>query len=173
MKTKAVALGLAGAVCLQLVVLAGEYLSAQLPLWTGKEVRIKTLPVDPRSMFRGNYALLNYDISLIDAGDLPGSEDLRNGEVVFVKLRADEKGDYIYAGASLQRPAEGVFLRGRLANRRYHDRRHKLRIKYGIEAYFAPREKAQAMEKVLRRQAVSVLMVADNGRAALKAVVVE
>ncbi|MBT3870270.1 MAG: GDYXXLXY domain-containing protein [Gammaproteobacteria bacterium] len=50
-----------------MAVLVGMYVTAALPLWTGAEIRLATAPVDPRSLFRGNYALLSYDISEIDS----------------------------------------------------------------------------------------------------------
>ena len=43
-----------------------------------------------------------------------------------------------------------------------------MRIRYGIEAYFLPREKALALEKALRNSgSVATVMVAPNGKAAL------
>ena len=41
------------------------------------------------------------------------------------------------------------------------------RVTYGIEALFAPKEKALQLERELRDSAVAVLKVAPNGRAAL------
>ncbi|MBT4615645.1 MAG: GDYXXLXY domain-containing protein [Gammaproteobacteria bacterium] len=55
------------AVIAQMAVLVGMYVTAALPLWTGAEIRLATAPVGPRSLFRGNYALLSYDISEIDS----------------------------------------------------------------------------------------------------------
>ena len=44
-------------------------------------------------------------------------------------------------------------------------------VRYGIEAFFAPKEKALELEKELRNGGIAVLMVARNGRAALKDVI--
>ncbi len=35
------------AIIFQLFVLSGMYVNAALPLWTGSEIRVKTVPVDP------------------------------------------------------------------------------------------------------------------------------
>ena len=67
------------AVLFQFVVLSGMYVSAALPLWTGTEVKIKTIPVDPRSLFRGNYATLRYPFSTIESTELRAT-GTRNGE---------------------------------------------------------------------------------------------
>lgn len=59
-------LGLTLTICLQLMVLTTEFVSSVWPLWFGKPILLKTVPVDPRSLFRGNYVLLNYEISVLD-----------------------------------------------------------------------------------------------------------
>jgi uncharacterized membrane-anchored protein len=38
----------------------------QYVLWTGKRAVLKTEPVDPRSLFRGDYVILNYTINTIE-----------------------------------------------------------------------------------------------------------
>ena len=65
-----VAVGLGAAIAFQLVVLAGMVVYAAMPLWTGTEIRVKTVPVDPRSMFRGNYAQLRYEFATLPEGAL-------------------------------------------------------------------------------------------------------
>ena len=168
---KRVVLGLTVAILFQLLVLVGVYVNGALPLWVGREIRVETVPVDPRSLFRGNYARLSYGFSRISG--TPFDRQLRNGEVIYVRLVPGEDGLYEYSGLSLQMPSSGVFLRGRVA---YHYRTGEidnLQIKYGIEAFFAPREKALALEQDLRDGGVAVLMVSERGRAALKTVVAD
>ena len=161
-----IALALAAAIVLQVIVLAAMVASAAMPLWTGTEVRVATLPVDPRSMFRGNYARLNYAVSTLPEDALGGVGELRAGEVVYVSLESGEDGLHRYAGASLDRPAEGVFLRGRIQRGRA-----PYRVRYGIEAFFAPKEKALRLEEELREGGVAVLKVSAKGRAAIEAIV--
>ena len=162
---------LIAAILFQFLVLTGMYVSAALPLWTGTEVKIKTIPVDPRSMFRGNYARLRYDISRLKTEYFPASDDLRNGEVVYVVLKPGEDGLYQFAEAMLKKPDSGIFLRGRIENRRYEEKVSYFRIKYGIEAFFAPKEKALQLERELRDGGIAVLMISSGGKARLKDVV--
>ncbi|NKC12585.1 MAG: hypothetical protein GKR94_10405 [Gammaproteobacteria bacterium] len=159
---------LAGAIALQTVTLIGMVAHSALPLLIGEEVRVKTIPYDPRSLLRGNYARLNYAFSRVT---LP-AQRLRQGEVVYTTLTLGENGLYQFKEASLEKPADGVFLRGR-TNRRSAPRgwARTHRIRYGIEAYFAPKEKALALEHDLRRGGIAVLMVTKDGRAALKDVI--
>ena len=136
-------IGLSLAIVLQFFVLSGMYVSAALPLWTGSEIRVKTVPVDPRSLFRGNYARLSYEFSRFDRKQLPENEVLRNGEVVYVVLKPDTDGLYAFSQLTLEQPGSGVFIRGRIYSR--HNRMRgvgSLRIKYGIEAFFGPKDKA-------------------------------
>ena len=160
--------GLVAAIAFQLAVLAGMVVNAALPLWTGTEIRVRTVPVDPRSMFRGNYARLGYEFGTLPENALRGVEGLRRGEVVYVSIEPGARDEYVFAGASLERPAEGVFLRGRLATVS-----SPFRVRFGIEAFFAPKERALELEKDLRNGGTAVLMVTDRGQAALKDVVPE
>ena len=157
---------LGGAIAFQLLVLIGMVAKAAMPLWTGTEIRVKTVPVDPRSIFRGNYARLRYELGTLPEGALADVEGLRVGEVVYVSLKRGEAGEYELAGVSLERPADGIFLRGRLTWNS-----PPLRVRYGIEAFFAPKKRALRLEKDLRNGGTAVLMVTDGGRAALKDVI--
>ena len=166
MSRRLVACALGAAILLQVIVLAGMVAGAAMPLWTGAEVRVATVPVDPRSMFRGDYARLRYHFGTLPEDALDEAGRLRAGEVVYVGLEAGEDGLYYYSGASLERPAEGVFLRGRL------DSEHPpYRVRFGIEAFFAPREKALRLEEELAYGGVAVLKVAVNGRAAIEDII--
>ena len=161
-----VAAGLVAAIAFQLVVLVGMVVNAALPLWTGTEIRVRTVPVDPRSMFRGNYAWLAYEFGTLPEDALAGEEDLRVGEVVYVRLERGEDGASEFAGGSLDPPTEGVFLRGRLATVI-----SPYRVRFGIEAFFAPKERALELEKDLRNGGTALLMISESGRAALKDVI--
>ena len=162
-----VAVGLGAAIAFQLVVLAGMVVNAAIPLWTGTEIRVRTMPVDPRSIFRGNYARLRYEFATLPEGALSEAGGVRNGEVVFVRLERGEGTEYEYAGVSLEPPSEGIFLRGRIAG---HLPEYQV-VRYGIEAFFAPKKKALGLEKDLRNGGIAVLMVDGRGQAALKDVI--
>ncbi len=157
---------LCATIALQFFVLLGMVVSAATPLWTGREIHVKTTPVDPRSLFRGNYARLNYTFTTLPEDALDGLARLRVGEVVYVSLQPGEGNVYDFSGVSLNRPADGIFLRGRITQNT-----PPYRVKYGIEAFFAPKEKAMQMEDNLRSGGVAVLMVSGSGKAALKNVI--
>ncbi|WP_299582796.1 GDYXXLXY domain-containing protein [uncultured Microbulbifer sp.] len=168
---RGVTFALGAAIAMQFLLLVGMYVQAQIPLWNGEPIRVKTIPVDPRSLFRGNYARLNYDFSRVKASDLTGSKRLREGEVVYVSLKKSTTGLYVYSAASLKKPTEGVFLKGRIASGNRWRNEQAYRIKYGIEAYFAPKEKALQLERELRDSGIAELMVAPSGQVRLRNVV--
>jgi len=160
MSPKQVVIGLVLTMLLQLVLLGSMLASAAMPLWTGTEIRVKTIPVDPRSLFRGNYARLAYEFSTLPKDSLDTST-LRDNETVYVTLQQHNDQLYSFAGVSTAKPTDGIFLRGRLKGQ------HSTRVRYGIEAWFAPKHKALQLEKDLRDGGIAVLRVADNGKAAL------
>lgn len=153
-------LGLTLTICLQLMVLTTEFLSSVWPLWFGKPILLKTAPVDPRSLFRGNYVLLNYEISTLDRA--LSRAPFKTGQVVYVTL---EKTDNGYKAADLHhhKPDNAIFIRGRV---RYVGNQ-TIGLKYGIEAYFMPKEKALKVEKTLRAGADAKIYLLDNGKAAI------
>ncbi len=157
---------LCAAIVFQILVLVGMVARAALPLWTGTEIRVATVPVDPRSMFRGDYVRLRYEVGTLPSDAFSEAQPPRVGQIVYVSLAKGADGHYGFAGASLERPAGGKFLRGRIA------RNHApIRVRYGIEAFFASKEEAARLERGLLEGGVAVLMVSPDGRAALKAVV--
>lgn len=166
MSKRNILFSLAAVAVVQIFILVGMVALAAKPFYTGQEVRVATLPVDPRSLFRGNYARLNYEFSALPENALAEHEFLRNGEPVYVSLAAGDDGLYKYSGVSLERPVGGVFIRGRLQNRY-----NRQRVKYGIEAWFAPKQEALRLERELRDGAEAVLMIDSSGKAALKAIV--
>lgn len=154
------------AIVAQVLILFGMVVSAALPLTTGTDITVRTRPVDPRDLFRGNYAQLSYDFSRVPLQELASTTPLRTGEVVYVSLREGRDGLYEFAAASLEKPVDGLFLRGRVE----YVMEDQVSLLYGIEAFFAPKETALALEQTLRERAVATLAVSGSGRARIRAV---
>ena len=60
-------------------------------LKTGREITLDVVPVDPRSLFRGDYVILSYPISRVPADRLEGPPPARNAPV-YVRLAKGEDG---------------------------------------------------------------------------------
>ena len=142
-------------VILQLAFLTGMILFHQAKLESSVRVVLKTVPVDPVSLFRGRYVRLRYEISSLGIDQLRDARprDLRAGDVVFVRLR--QAGDFWQAdGMYRRRPRHdtGVFLRARLPSY-YHvyDSMKEVQLEFGIEAFFLNEKQARDVENVYGR----------------------
>ena len=152
-------IGLALTISVQMFVLATEYLSSVWPLWFGSPVTLKTVPIDPRSLFRGNYVRLNYDISTIDKELSEG--DFKKNAIGYVTLK--EEGDiFVATGLYHEKPESTLFIRGRVVGEG-----NGYRMKYGIEAYFMPKEKALQAERSVRRGANAEIYILPTGKSAI------
>ncbi|WP_038358420.1 GDYXXLXY domain-containing protein [Bosea sp. UNC402CLCol] len=153
-------------------------------LSSGTEIRLRTVPVDPRDLFRGDYVVLAYPISVVDTGK---DGDYTRGETVYVTLRRDGEGFARAAGVSRDRPAasgDTVVIAGRVTSTSAcalndagefdcsGDRR-RLRIAYGIESYFVPQGEGRAIETTDKARVEVVAAVSASGQAAIKRLLID
>ena len=158
-----------------LVVFAGV---RQIALSQGREVVLQTVPVDPRSLLQGDYAILDYEIA-----ELPrGWDRLEIGDTVDVALRpgpevwhADyhlllsrEDGTSYIRGPAHALSRNGdlsgeVFIRGRVNNRG--------RLDFGIGTYFVPEGTGHIIERA--RDVKVVVSIGERGNAVIKRVLVD
>lgn len=167
------------------VIVAAELLVLGAMVWdrvsllaNGREVVLDVVPVDPRSLFRGDYVILNYEISRIDGAkveDTPG-----RGDVLYVTLAKDAAGKWQVARASGLRAAaatpDEVVLkaRPRHGNRFHASSRSPVSVRYGIESFFVPEETGKALEKLVGEKRIRVrVAVGSDGTAALKGLEVD
>ncbi|HIG37067.1 MAG TPA: hypothetical protein EYQ12_05935 [Oceanospirillaceae bacterium] len=170
---KRLTLGLVFAASFQVCVLVGMYISAQLPLWFGTEISLQTKPVDPRSLFRGNYALLSYNISqqAVPQSWQDGNA-IPNAMVVSIALEPAAASElFVGRGMYKKKPTSGLFIRGRTGKNWHRQGAPMVDVSYGIEAFFAPKDKAIALENQLNHPHRAVIMVNADGRARLKGIV--
>ncbi len=128
------------------------YLSG--PLLTGKTIVLATRPVDPFDLFRGQYIVINYEISSVPA--LPGS---KQGNPIYVILKEDENKIWRYQGASLTLPKDSDFIKGTI-NSIYGS---NMQVEYGIEQFFFERD-AHIETRNMRVE----VKIDDTGQARIK-----
>ena len=130
----------------------------------GREVVLQTVPVDPRSLLQGDYAILVYEIARLPGhlAETPVGDDV--GVVVYVGLR--EHRDVWYAnGYFVHEVPSGVdlYIRG-VIDRPDH-------LDFGIGTFFVPEGTGGTIE---RADDVKVVAVLDrNGRAVIKQLLVD
>jgi uncharacterized membrane-anchored protein len=142
------------AVAAQLAVLAWMAGEREWILRTGKVVYLRTAPVDPRDLFRGDYVRLQYEINSLRAEHLAPDATTRSGErkrheVVYTRLQPAGEGLYEAVATGATRPAEGIFIRGRTEDswRLGWRGAGPMFVKYGIEQLFVEQGSGKAIEE--------------------------
>ena len=168
------------AVAAQVLVLASMAGEREWIFRTGQVVYLRTAPVDPRDLFRGDFVRLQYEINSVQGEGVPRAaargEQRPRHEVVYTRLRPAGEGLYEAAGASDTPPPEGLFLRGRTEESwrmGWRGTGHFL-VKYGIEQLFVEQGRGLEIEK--RRGARDGLQVpmevevavASSGKAVIR-----
>jgi uncharacterized membrane-anchored protein len=177
---------LAVVVVLQTAALVYMIGARQWTLATGTPVVLETEPIDPRSLFSGDYVRLNYRISRLDVAELAGERNFRNHEIVYVTLRP---GTPFWRAVSVCHdypvvPAGDVAIRGQVTGvsrgswnpetRKWEESDSQvLAVHYGIETYFVPEGEGRELERPKGDTKVTVRVAVDrDGKAAIQAVLV-
>ena len=144
----------------QLVFLLGFIAMKEVSLRTGTEVVLQTVPVDPRSLLQGDYAILDYEIA-----DLPPfMRDDEAGQPVYVALR---EGADVWRALRYARDEQSVY--GEVFIKGFVDRRGH--ADFGIGTYFMPEGTGRIIEAA--RDVKVVVNVASDGSAIIKEVLVD
>lgn len=149
-------------------------------LRSGKEVLLKTVPVDPRDLLRGDYVILSYDISSLPPelfkGGLPKApEDVS----VFVRLAKQSDGFWGASEASFREltPSDGsVVLQSQPFT--YYPSSSEIpssvNVAYGIERFYVPEGEGRVLEQARNAEALSVsVRINAAGRAQIRQIAVE
>jgi uncharacterized membrane-anchored protein len=139
------------AVAAQLLVLAWMAGEREWIYRTGQVVYLRTAPIDPRDLFRGDFVRLQYEISSVrPEGIEPAAEpgEGKRHEVVYTRLRPVGEGLYEAAGTGATRPTDGIFIRGRTEDQWRLGWRGagQTFVKYGIEQLFVEQGRGKAIE---------------------------
>jgi len=142
------------AVAAQLLVLAWIAGEREWIFRTGQVVALRTAPIDPRDLFRGDFVRLHYEINSVrpedvDAETASALADRPRHQVVYTRLRPAGEGLFEAAGTTLAEPAEGLYLRGRTEDpwrAGWRGGTHRI-VKYGIEQLFVEQGTGRAIEQ--------------------------
>lgn len=147
-------------IAVQTAALLAMILLRQWTLETGARVVLETAPVDPRSLFQGDYVILGYRVGELSLDTLAGDRDLVTGDDAYVVLRPGEPG-WTATAIHRTRPAtvDGVVMRGRVDGVDSRCRSPNtpkpcptvIRVRYGIESYFVPEGTGRELENRVRR----------------------
>jgi len=127
-------------------------------------ITLKVKPVDPSDPFRGDYVILNYDISSIEMSEVAGDDKFVEGGPVYVTI-AQRDGAWVVTAVNTQMPprAEGsVVLKGTVRNI-YGTSGSTLRVDYGIESFFVPQGQGKAIEDERQKGDLTADVAVDAG----------
>jgi len=105
-------------VLLQVALLVGIIAYRHYWVATGERVLLRTAPVDPRDIFRGDYVSLRYDISTLDLDGLGAKGSFKPNERVYVLLEKTQDGVFSAVSVSRGLPSGKRFIQGRVAYER-------------------------------------------------------
>ena len=170
-------------VALQAIVLVSMVVLHALPYVVGDRILLKVVPVDPRDMFRGDFVVLNYEISRLPAEGIPGIQPYQfwwsrhanqtagtEDRTVYVTVEPEAEGRHWHAVKySTERPATGKYLRGTYAAGNFGNT-----LQFGIEAYYVEEGLGKDLERLRNsRQLSAEIAVAPWGQAKLVRLVEE
>ena len=116
--------------------------------WFGKEIQLKTAPVDPRDLFYGDYVVLNYEISRLPISLWKGEGEPKLKKNVYVLLRpsAADPNEYEAVGVYPDKPAisgEEVALKAHIQ----YGWDREITLRYGLERYYVPEGTGKEIEE--------------------------
>lgn len=151
-------------------------------LRNGREITLDVVPVDPRSLFRGDYVRLGYDITRLDSKLLPEADakaaNQRRGGLVYVTLTQGTDGKWqptaVRRALVAAHPANEVVLKARYEHAWAFWGTAPVTVRYGIERFYVPEGRGLDLEKDAREKRLSVVVAVDkSGNAAIKRLLVD
>ncbi|MFH1259608.1 MAG: GDYXXLXY domain-containing protein [Elusimicrobiota bacterium] len=158
-----------------LIIIVGFIVTKEFTLRTGKQVLLKTVPVDPRDLFRGDYVVLRYEISSLDLNKISAdNSSFQNGDKIYLALK--EENGY---GVPLKiykniRDDGKLYLKGTVKNvyHVYHGYQNLI-VDYGIENYFVPEGKGKEIERYRGKRLEVKIAIDQFGNAAIKSLLMD
>jgi uncharacterized membrane-anchored protein len=147
-------------------------------LRNGAEVLLKTAPVDPRDFLRGDYVVLNYDISSVPVQSIVGGVPAEPGErSLWVRLKPSDGGFWSVAESSFQplpEQAGAVVVHTRPFYSYGSSTGDSIHVEYGIERYYVPEGAGRALEQARQDGDVSIAVrVSSDGTPQIRSLLVD
>lgn len=149
-------------------------------LRNGVDVVLKTVPVDPRDLLRGDYVILAYDISTIPADKITGGFPTEATDAqISVRLEKQPDGFWGVSAASFGplAPKDGSVV-ARSAPFYFYPTPDSppssLNVEYGIERYYVPESEGRVLEEARNASALAVTArVDDDGRMQIRLISID
>ena len=153
----------------QLAVLGSMILKQERLLSGGTKIILKCVPVDPRSLFSGDYVILRYEITNIDTEKLKvkTGTSFRMNQTIYIALEKDATASY-YNVVEVSTDIETLsgrypaVIRGKVE----YAYDNTITVSYGVEDYFVPQNKGHYIESNMESTTVEV-SVDSKGNSAI------
>lgn len=155
------------------LILLGMTVKPLLTITTGQEIILETKPVDPTDLFRGDYVTLSYKIEEIEAKLLDKKVVEKHSEKgynlpVYVLLK-EANGVYSPVSVMIEKPAEGIYLKGtlRYIDSHFNTGNKTAFIDYSLDRYFLEENTGLPWEEMARNGNIIAKVKVRNGYAIL------
>ena len=156
-------------------------------LRNGTTIRLATVPVDPRDLFRGDYVVLSYEIGTLNLTRLGVTTAVERNQIIHVGLRArpDGKAEPVkLAREGDARAADLVWLQAKsgytsgctaMPERTdgCSENDSILRVTYGLESYFVPQGEGRSIETTQASRVEILAAVTASGKSAIKSLLID
>lgn len=149
------------------------------PLWTlafGEEITLRTMPIDPKNLFYGDYVDLHYEIEDVPldkiADDLRAKIDgnLSNRPIRVYGILIQEDDGFTLKSLTHKKPRNGTYLTGTLQYYPFYSdyETESLTVDFNLERFFVPENTGMAFEDLARRGELIAHIKLKNGYAVLR-----
>jgi uncharacterized membrane-anchored protein len=153
-------------VAAQLCVLGVMIAKQEIILAKGEKIILQCEPIDPRSLFSGDYVVLNYKISTIKPEMLVANTMFEKHDTIYTALEKKE-GDRYYTVVAVGKDSEQLRKKYPVVMKGIVDNTWDgVRIRYGIESYFVPQNEGKMIEQDMKNVTVEV-SVLESGASAI------
>jgi uncharacterized membrane-anchored protein len=157
-------------------ILVGMTITPLYTLWSGEEVTLRTIPVDPTDLFRGDYVILQYEaeevpVSIVEKGVRRELEKGHSAIDVYVPLK-QEGSFHLPEKVTLEKPQSGLYLKGKLDyittswNGRLEGEEAAY-LTYSLDKYFVEDNTGLELEEASRNGNILAKVKVKNGYAYL------
>jgi len=144
----------------QIILLLAFIAVKENTLLTGTSVLLQTVPIDPRSLLQGDFAILDYEIAELPGG-FAGS---RQGDRIYVELFEGPDGVWVAGRYAREKPdSDRVFIKGKVNDRG--------RLSFGIDAFFIPEGTGHIIER--SRDVKARVSINSSGSAVIEDLLVD
>ena len=154
---------------LQISILAGMVLDSYRIIASGEKVLLKIEPVDPRSLFQGDYVILRYPFNDLDLGKVAHDLDLtRTYYQQKVYLVLEQKGEIwepVFVTQDSKKVKDKTFLKAKVIFLSQGMPSTFLHLKLDIETFFVPEGKGQEIEKQIQEGVLYAQVSVYKGKA--------